>query len=463
MTTHTDRLQLTVLLLVVLGGFLTGCTLHREALSGLPLELPKRFSIAGTEAVPERWWEAFAEPELDILVAAAVTDNFSLRAAADRLRQAAAVARRERGGLYPAVDVDAGAARGVSRNGTLHNTTYTTELSLGLAAGYEIDLWNRIGATAQAAEEEYRAARDDWQAAAIGLAAETTDTWFALASANARLELLRRQLETNLEVLEVVTMRFRRGRTGAADVLQQRQLAESRRGEIALARAEIAVYRQQLAILAGRTPQSPPFAGVSRFDPMLPPLPDTGLPAELVIRRPDIRAAHRRLLAADRRAAAAVAERFPRLTIGAVLSTDGVRVGDLFENWLGRLAADLTAPLFDAGTRQAEAERAFAVVDERLHGYGQTVLEALAEVEGALAREERQRQHIASLQRQLDHADRVAGLLRDTYVRGAVDYLRVLDALLTQQGLEQHLVAARQQLVSYRIALYRALAGGITN
>jgi outer membrane protein TolC len=219
------------------------------------------------------------------------------------------------------------------------------------------------------------------------------------------------------------------------------------------------VLENQLNLLIGTPPGQLQLPHVAKLI-TLPSLPSTGIPAALVQNRPDVRSAWYRVLSADQSTAAAVADRFPRLSISAGLSTGGEYADELFDNWLASLAGNLVAPLVDGGLRKAEVARSRAVTEERLHAYGQTVLEALGEVEDALAREARQREYLLSLEKQLDLAQSVIGRVRDRYLNGAEEYQRVLDALLSYQQLQRNYLSGRRTLIQYRIDLCRALGGG---
>lgn len=427
-----------------------------------PVAVPEAFTAGGELALPERWWLAFDDPELAALVDRALEGNLGLAVAWDRLAQAEAVARKEGAPQHVQLDYAAGASIDRVRRGLSNGATQDTradDYSLGLTASYEVDLWGRIESRARAAELEALASAEDVKAAAITLIADLALTWYRLVEQNGQRELLERQRETNQQVLDVVTLRFRRGQVGAADVLRQRQLVESIQGEVDRVEANAAIYAHQLAILTGRPPAEVVAPQVVELTP-LAPLPDTGLPSELIQRRPDVRAAYLDVEAADERVAVALADRWPRLTLSARASTSASSVGDLFDFWLVGLAADLVGPILDGDERDAEIDRTRAVLSERLHAYGQTILGSLAEVEDALALEREQRDLIASLERQLALSDQVIERIRDSYTKGAADYLRVLEALATNQSLQRNLLTARRQLVEYRIDLCRALAGG---
>ena len=417
-------------------------------------EMPAAFTASGEQAQPARWWRSFEDPELDRLVGAALAGNPSLRATWDRLAQARAVALREGAALGPEIDASADASTSWRRPGRDSDS-----LSLGLAARYEVDLWGRIRAATDAARLDAEAASADRDTAAITLVANLADAWYELVEQRGQLALLQEQIAVNEQVLELVTLRFRQGRAGAADVLRQRQLLEQTRGNTEDVSSRIAVLEHLLAILTGRAPGGLALPARAALQAP-PPLPSTGLPSALIQRRPDVRSAYIAVGAANSRLAVAIAEQYPRIDLSASLSTVATAPGDLFSRWLASLAGQIVGPLIDSGRRAAEVERNRAVVSERLNAYEDAVLTALGEVEDALARERRQRDKVASLERQVALADQVIERLRNRYTQGATDYIDVLTALASQQSAARQLLTARRALIGFRIELARALAGG---
>jgi outer membrane protein TolC len=224
--------------------------------------------------------------------------------------------------------------------------------------------------------------------------------------------------------------------------------------------SRITLLEYQLAVLLGLpagqmfVPQGSSLSGLS-------PLPQTGVPAALLQKRPDIRRALYRLQAADQNVAAAIAERFPKISLGGGLSSTSVTTRDLFDDWLANLAANLVGPLIDGGLRRAEVDRARAAAGEAFQEYRRVVLEALKEVEDALAQERQHAAYLESLQEQSGLADQVVLRVRDYYTKGLDDYQRVLSALLSQQRLQRNSLSARLNLYEARIALCKALAGSV--
>lgn len=273
-----------------------------------------------------------------------------------------------------------------------------------------------------------------------------------------QLKLIASQLELNRQLLKLVEARFRIGQVNASDVYRQRQLLAQTEGEEVQAGTQLGILDHQLAILVGRAPGTATLPANSDL-PLLAPLPATGLPADLLRRRPDLQASLLRLKAADARAAAAIADRYPRLDLSAALTTPGAS-GGVFDNWLGKIVAQLSLPLIDGGKRRAEVTRTQAAVEESLNDYAQVLLEALGEVESALIAESGQRKYLATIDAQLKYLDAVATQERQRYFQGDADYLSVLDALRSRQALERQQLKARRELISERIALVSSLAGG---
>jgi NodT family efflux transporter outer membrane factor (OMF) lipoprotein len=332
------------------------------------------------------------------------------------------------------------------------------QFNLTLLASYEVDIWGRIASQYRAADYDYAATREDLESAAITLAAEVADRWIRISEQQELLRILREQLETNRTYLELVELRFRKAQVSALDVYQQRQAVQEIERQIPLVEAQEQVLRHDLAVLLGRPPLSSVAAG--GYDlALVPDVPGVGIPAELLLRRPDIRAAWARLEAADYRVAAARADLLPALRLSGGIGHNTRQIRHLFDDWFLTVAGELSAPVFDGFRRRAEVERSLAVTEERLADYRLTILTAIREVEDALVLERYQREQIAALARQLETAQNALREASRRYQRGVSDYLPVLAALERTQSLARILVSSRRELLLYRISLYRALGG----
>lgn len=437
--------------------FIGGCG-TRVMNENPPLTVPGSFSTTGRDPLPEKWWLAFQDEKLNELMDKSLAGNFSLQMARDRLEQARAVAGKSGADLLPALTSEAGLVHNSTKLSGRATQTTTTYL-LGLGASYEIDLWGRVRSVDQAARLDLLAASEDLQAAAVTLSAEVATTWFRLVEQQRQIELLHDQTATNEKYLDLVTHQFGSGQVPVTDVLQQRQILETSKANMISAETAGQLLLHQLAILTGSAPQAfqPPVPGTLTSPP---PLPDTGLPAELVQRRPDIRRAYFRVRAADQRVSAAIADRFPRISLSAQAETSGNAPSDLFNNWLNTLAGNLTAPLFDGGRRKFEMERTKSAAKETLHNYGQTIIIAFKEVEDALHAESQQRKLLENLESRIVLSSQSTEQIKVRYIHGAMDFLRFLTALISHQELQRSFIRAQRELIEYRINLCRALAGG---
>ena len=419
--------------------------------------LPAEFSAQGVEEMPQEWWQSFDDARLNAVVEEALAHNFTIRSAWDRLTQAEQSAIKTGAGLFPSATYQAGAERTSRR--TSGNTTYTSDYSAGLVAAYEVDLWGRIGSARQAAVLDAQAARENVNTAAMTLTSAIAKTWYQLAEAKQQEQIITRQIQANEKILEVIKLQFRQAQVGAADVFSQQQLVQTSRGRLIQTQEDIALLQHQLSILMGKTP-GPWWSDQPMNLVTLGQLPKIDMPAVVLQRRPDVMSAYRAVQAADRRLASAIASQYPAISISAAAETSAARTRDLFDDWLANLAANLTGPLFDAGLRKAEAQRTRAVLSEKLNNYSQSVLEALQETEDAISQEHYQRQYVESLQKQLMLARNVYERTYQNYLKGQLDYIRVLTALVTMQNLEQNELTARRILIERRIDLCRSIAGG---
>lgn len=423
--------------------------------ASLPIETPESFSATGDLIPADEWWTSFEDPRLNTLVEQAIDSNMNLTAVWYRFREAQAVVDRQSSFLLP--DVEASLRSSLNR--PQPDFVGGENVQLGLSAFYEVDLWGRISALVKAERFRTEASFADYRAASISLSAEITSTWYQLMAEWQQLELIEEQINTNQKILDFIKAQFGSGQIRSVDILRQQQLVEATREQSIQTESRIEVLEHQLAVLLGRPPQNE-IAYVPDSLPELPPLPDTGIPAALLQRRPDVQSAFHLLQASDREVAAAISNRYPRLSISTSAQLRANNFDNLLEDWAYSLGGNLVAPLFYGGRLNAEVDRTQAVKNQRLYEYGQTVLVAFQEVEDALIQERKQLESIEVLEEQLELATSAYQQLEIEYFNGLSDYLAVLTALNQEQQLRRDLITANSLLLEYRIALYRALAGG---
>ncbi|MEA2101997.1 MAG: efflux transporter outer membrane subunit [Thermodesulfobacteriota bacterium] len=470
---------------------LTSCTMYKAHTEiDLPLDLPQAYSHDSDTASIDTtsidttstdttsmdstsmdmnfsggpWWESFEDESLNALIEEALGANLDLKQAWARLDQARAIADEAGSRLMPQVSLDAGTTRSRTYVPGVSGATAerTRQHQIGIGASYEIDLWGRIQAQKKASQLDMEATCLDLETMAMTISAQVARTWFSLITQSAMLSLAEEQIEASSIQLDLVEMRFSMGLAPALSVYQQRGQLSSLKGQYPLIKAQIAELTHQLNLLLGRAPGTA-LGMVPDKLPDLQPLPDTGIPSDLLVRRPDVQSAQTRLAAADQRVASAIADRFPRLTINASRGYGASSFADLFDRMIWSLAGGISASIYDGHYKNREVKRSRAVVSERMNAYGQTVLNAVSEVEDALSSEAYQREYLEELRDQLFISDATLDQARIEYAMGLSDYLSVLSALNAQQQAMQGLILAHSALIDDRIQLCRALGGDLSS
>lgn len=424
-------------------------------------DVPAAYSIQNLVVQSsQHWWLCFNAPELNALVQEALGGNFSLHESRARLRQVLAMARMSRALLFPDLALEGDASHAYKDTADTSITFNPKEsFELGLATRlYEIDLWGRNRAVHKADILAASASREDLNTAAIALASNVVTRWIGIQSQRKQKELLKQQLDANLTLLELVELRFRKALASALDVFQQQQVVARSRAQMPLVEQSERQLLNELGLLLGRTPYAPLNVKTGSLD-IPEDVPASGIPAQLLTARPDIRAALLRLQSADWQVAAARADQLPNISLTARVSYQADELNLLFDKWLRNLSVNLTAPLLDAGRRAAEVERQRAIVAEKLAAYRGLVLNAVREVEDALVSEAKLREHLAELQIQLNASNNALSEARSRYSNGLIDYLPVLTELITVQNLELTLIQRKADLLVARVNLYQALGG----
>ncbi|QDH81643.1 TolC family protein [Echinicola soli] len=419
-----------------------------------PIEEPQDFSASGKDSVSNRWWEAFDDPELNRLMDSSFSHNMNLIRIWYQLQEARSMRKIQSTFLLP--DIEGSARTAISRPQPDFAGGENTQI--GVSANYEIDLWGRIRAGVQAEDFRLQASYFDYQTAAMTLSSQIATTWFQLITAKKQLNLAQEQIAVNEKIIKLIKVRFGSDQIKGVDILRQQQLVEEAKNQKLIYETDLAMLKNQLAVLTGVPPQNFSITAQDSL-PSLPSHPQTGLPLELVRRRPDIKRAYNELLAADRDMAVAVRNKFPRLSFNLSGQTRSNTYPELFNDWAYTLGANLVAPLLYWGRLRAEVDRAEAVKNQQLYNYGQSILVAFQEVENALVQEKKQAERLTVIDKRITMAKNVQKQLQIEYINGFIEYLDILISLDEQQRLEREKIQLQQQLFESRIALYRALAG----
>jgi len=456
------QLKVSRLLMIVPALALGACTLHQPQEATLPAPLPDSYAEAaasGPVPLPERWWTAFGDPQLDALVAEALAGNLDLEQAFARLQQAEATLQNTAAAQRPTLDL-AGSGGRRRQNGSPFGAVTEDTWSLSAPASFEIDLWRRLASRTRAAELEAGASRADLDTLLLTISARVADLYFLAVEQRQQLDLADRNIAAFADTLERVERRYREGLVPALDLYQSRQNlagAKSRRPQF---ENTLAATEHALAVLLGRYPDPAASGGRAALPEAAPHFP-AGVPAQLLARRPDVEANLLRLQASDARIAAAIAERFPALRLTGTYGGASDELGDLLSsgNIFWNLLLNIAQPLYDGGRRAAEVDRTRAVFRENLARYHQSVLNAFREVEDALAAGRTSEERLGHLRDREEASAAALRLALDRYLQGLSDYLPVLTAQGLQFDAESQLLAARRQLLADRISLARALGG----
>ncbi len=419
---------------------------------------------APAEAAPltPDWWQAFRSQELAGLIAAALLESPDLEIASERVRQAEALLQIAGASLFPTLDLDAATGESGSRpRGGPTRKSKSTDVAL--TASYELDLWGRNVSIKRAAGESLQATRFDYETVRLTLVASVATAYFQALSLRARLAIARDTVAIAERILAVVNSRARHGAASQLDVARQETALLQARAIIPPLELAERQTLNALAVLVGRVPEG--FDVASRSVVELPvPGAEPGLPAEVLVRRPDLAAAEAQLAAANADLAAARAALLPRiqLTGSGGYASDALLSLGSSSSFVYAIAATLLQPIFDGGRLRGQVALAGARERELVETYRRAILAALADVENALVAASRTAVQEALQTQAREGAERTLRLAEIRYREGVDDLLSVLDAQRTLFQTQDQLAQIRLARLQASIALYRALGGGWT-
>lgn len=454
-------------LLTPIAALLLGaCATTGKAPSPAPA-MPQSFAQSFVEqAAPDAvapmhdWWNAFGSPELSSFVVAALVTNPDLAMAGERVLQAEAQVRIAGATLWPVLNLGVDSSRRETRvDGNNWQGGSASGISLG--ASDEVDAWGKNSSGVRSAEASLRASRYDRESARLTLVAGVANAYFQTLSLRGRLTIARKNLSVAERVLTVVGSRVRNGAASAVDLARQQAAVLAQRAAI----QPLALQERQmllaLAILLGRQPEGFDAEALDVTDLTVPRIAP-GLPAQLLVRRPDLASAEAQLAAANANVTVARAALLPSIEISG---STGLASNSMLNFMNGATAtitigASLLQPIFDGGRRQGQTHVAASRERELVENFRKAVLVALAEVESALAVGGRTAEQ-ESLQKMVVAQSRQAlGLAEIRYREGADDLLTALDAQRTLFQAEDQLAQIRLSRLQASVGLFRALGGG---
>jgi len=411
------------------------------------------------------WWTRFNDPVLSELITDALRSSPDVRSALSRIAEYRARRDLERAALFPSLDANVSGGRTRTTNRDTNVRTTGETYSAALDASWQVDLFGRQRQTLAAAAADLARIEENYYGAQVSLAAAVASAYVSLRSAEAQLTVVRHSLGTRGETVQLTEWREQAGTGDALATQQARATLESARASLPALQLTITQARNQLALLTGRNPGSlDPMLALPHDVPSAPADLATGIPAEVLRQRPDVRAAEHGLEAAFARTAAARRQRLPALTLSGSIGVEALTAGRLFNPaaTVISLLGGLTAPLFDAGRIRQTIAIQRELEQQSLNAYESAVLTALGEVENALAAVQRQTERRDILTRATTAAREAATLSALQYQAGQVDLLVSLDAQRTQLDLEQQTVTTAANRATAYVQLYQALGGGWT-
>ncbi|HEY1078210.1 MAG TPA: efflux transporter outer membrane subunit [Fontimonas sp.] len=442
---------------LLLAAPLAACSLT-PALPPPAVAVPAQWSVAEGAGVAEPagvWWRAYGSAELDALIDSALAANHDLAAAVARIEQSRAAMRSARAALLPAAQLSASAGRDRRREEGVNS--YSDDNQAGVSISYELDLFGGNAATADAAAARLASRQFARDQVALVLQADVANAWFQHLALDERLAIAHENLRAAEELLRLVTVRFDNGAVSALDVAQQRTTLLNIQAQIPALEQSRTETRNALAVLLGRVPQGF-VVPAGTLDALVLPQIRAGQPADLLLRRPDLRSAEAELLAANADIGAARAALLPSLELSASATALGVFDGGT--TTVAGIAASLAQTLFAGGRLRAQVALSEAARQELVENYAQAVLNGLQETENALSAVETGERRERLLEQAAEQAREAYRLASVRYESGAQDLLTVLDSLRSRLAADDSLVQARLARYVTSTDLVKALGGG---
>ena len=444
---------------------LGGCAVKPEP-AQTPFQLPAAFAAAPGAAYSSQdlWWQDFNDRQLNAFVEAALEKNPGLGQALARTRIAEAQARLSRADQLPQLGLGLGSARQRQNMPDLMTgetaPVLSTNHNLSLDVSWELDLWGRLSALSAAARSDYLASTEQLRAVRQSVAAQAVQLYFEIVHAQAQVGLSERTVKALAEMSRQINNRVDIGIASPADgALARANLGSAQAG---LEQRIEALERtlRQLQILTGEYPTG--LVATPTQLPLVPPAPAAGVPAELLARRPDVRAAELALLSAGYQLGAAERSFLPSLSLTGSAGYSGAEFSELFNsgNFIWSIAGRALQPVFQGGRLVAQVDLYQGRRDESLEAYAETALNALAEVESALAVDSTLTRREGALESSASAAEEAVSVSFNRYQQGIDPFLNVLESQQRALDGRSAQISARLARIENRIALHLALGGG---
>jgi NodT family efflux transporter outer membrane factor (OMF) lipoprotein len=439
------------------------------------IALPAAWGNAKTTQAPKpanlaQWWRRLNDPVLNDLVEQAVQGNLDVATAKAKIREARAMQRETVGALFPSLTGSDSAARnqvssnsGGSSSASPATTSVYNQFQAGFDASWELDVFGANRRAVEAAAYGTDAAEDDLRATLVTLIGDVTSYYAQARGYQARIALARRTAASQRETAALTQKKFEAGSSSAVDAAKAVGQAATTESDIPTYEAAYAEDVHKLGVLLGREP-----AALSQLLARGAPIPaprlplPTGIPADVLTSRPDVRQAERQLAQYTAKVGQAEAALYPSVSLTGSLSTTALKVGDLGKtssigwSW----GPSISVPIFNGGQLRAAVDVADAQRDEYYIAWRSTVLTALQDVENAIVSLAQERAKTRSLTEAARRYGEAARLSRSLYDAGTQSFFDLLDAERSQYSAEDSLLQSRIAVATDYIALAKALGGG---
>lgn len=413
-----------------------------------------------SEPVIDNWLNGVSDPVLKAILVEALDKNYDLKTAAARIKSADEQASIQGAARLPQVGFVPGYLRGKEPD-TGFGAYSASVIGALFSLNWEIDIWGRLQATQQSAQQEASAVAADYQYARLSLVARTAQTYFELAETRLQSDVAAQSVKDRSVIVKLIQGRFNKGLTHGLDLrLALTDLANAE-AQLANARNQTQVVARRLDILLGHYPNAE-LIDRAHFVKLPPPVA-AGLPAELLYRRPDIIAAFERLRAADSQLESANKALLPRITLTANGGTSSPDLSQLIDprSVAWNVAMGLVQPIFTGGRLQSQIRLNQAEVEAALNQYKSIAINAFREVEQALAAEAWLRNEEQALRQAVEQTQASRKLAVYSYQQGLIEILTLLDSYRSTLNAQSAHLTVQRQLLNNRINLYLALGGTV--
>lgn len=417
-----------------------------------------------TLPVEDNWWRNFNDPVLDSLIDVAVKQNYSVQMAADRIAMAKANLRSEQGSYAPTFGLSAGWNRQQTSGNTSSLPQTTTQYAdAALSMSWEIDVFGSIRNRVKAQKENFAASKEEYNAVMVSLCAQVATAYINLREMQQEMQVVTQNCLSQQAVVEITKKRYETGLVSKLDVAQAQSVYYSTKASLPSLEAGIIQYTNSLAILMGLYPQD-----VKYLVDAPRPLPDyietvgIGIPANLLLRRPDIRSAERQVNAQAASLGASKSDWWPQVFVKGSIGFASHDIDKIANhNSLTYEIAPAISWNFFQGGKLAQATRlAKAQLDETVRQFNQTVLTSVQEVDNAMSAYKNSIKQIVALREVVNQGQQTLDLSLDLYKQGLTPFQNVLDAQRSLLSYENQLTQAKGSSLLYLIKLYQALGGG---